>query len=97
MTDFLLNNEGDIRIEGNDLFIGVSDQQQQERLLLTEKGNIKQFPTAGVGTRVYLESEDQAGLLSEISRQFTGDGMKVKELRIDSNGKLIINAPYENS
>jgi hypothetical protein len=96
MKDFVQNTNNDIAISGNDLLIDTSDQQQQERLLLTEKGNIKQFPMAGVGTLVFLEDEDETGLLREISMQFSADGMTVKKLKMES-GRLNVNAPYENS
>lgn len=97
MIDLILTAESDLKIANDDLVIGVADQQLQERLLLTEKGDIKQFPDAGVGTMKFLESEDEGGLLREISIQFSADGMKVKEVKVDSSGKILINAPYENS
>jgi hypothetical protein len=96
MKDFMLNEAGDIDIKNDDLFIGVSDNQQKERLLLTEKGNVKQYPEAGVGVLKFLESEDPANLIREIGIQFTADGMKVKGLRLD-NGKINVDASYEDS
>ncbi len=95
MTDLLLNDTGDIAISNDDLLIWLSDQQQQERLLLTEKGDIKQFPMAGVGTLKFLESEDEGNLLREISLQFSADGMNVKEVSVNEQGHILINAPYE--
>lgn len=95
MKDFLIQ-DGTLMIANGDLVIGDSDQQHQERLLLTEKGNIKQFPDAGVGALNYIEAEDPAELVREISVQFTADGMNVIEVKID-NGQLLINAPYGNS
>ncbi len=94
MKDFLLNDEGDITISNNDLLIGVSDQQNQQRLLLTDKGTIKQYVDAGVGAIKYLENEDPAGLLREIGIQFSADGMKVKNVSLVS-GNILIDAPYE--
>lgn len=94
MTDLLLDDTGDIKITNDDLVIGFSDQQQQQRLLLTEKGNIKQFPLAGVGSQTYLESEDEAGFIREVGLQFTADGMTVKKLEY-KKPVLNIYAPYE--
>ena len=96
MNDILLDN-GDLLIENDDLVISVSDQQQQERLLMTEKGDVKQFPDAGVGTLKFLESEDAGSLLREIALQFSADGMNVKEVKLNDNGKILVNAPYEGS
>jgi hypothetical protein len=96
MTDLLLNiDDGDMQISNNDLVIDVSDQQQQERLLLTEKGNVKQFIDAGVGTLKFLEAEDNGSLLREINNQFAADGMTVKQIGFNDEGNIILNAPYQ--
>lgn len=95
MKDIMLDEVNDVLISNDDLVIRVSDQQQQEHLLLTEKGDIKQFPDAGVGTLKFLESEDPGALLREISIQFSADGMKVKQVKFSVDGKILINAPYE--
>lgn len=97
MKDIMLDELNDLLIADNDLVIGLSDQQQQKHLLLTEKGDIKQFPDAGVGTLKFLESEDPGALLREISIQFSADGMKVKEVKFGTGGKILLNAPYEVS
>lgn len=95
MKDFLLESDGEIQVANDDLVIDTSDQQQQQRLLLTEKGNVKQFPDAGVGALKFLEDEDEGGLLREIGLQFSADGMNVKELKVADNGNILINAIYE--
>lgn len=97
MKDIMLDELNDVLIADNDLVIGFSDQQQQEHLLLTEKGDVKQFPDAGVGTLKFLESEDPGALLREISIQFSADGMKVKQVKYNVTGKILIDAPYESS
>lgn len=94
MLDLLKNTEGDLVIAGNDLVIGVSDQQHREDLSIAEKGSIKQYPTAGVGARKFLEAEDPAGLLREIGLQFSADGMKVKSVGLDEQGRVKVEAPY---
>jgi len=94
MKDFIKDAEGDLMIKDNDLFIGISDQQHQKDLIITEKGAIKQFLSTGVGARKFLEAEDPAGLLREINVQFTADGMKVNEVKITGEGKLSISADY---
>jgi hypothetical protein len=96
MKDLLKAGNGDLSIVGNDLAIGVSDRQHQEDLILDEKGSIKQFPDTGVGAQEFLESEDESGLLREVSLQFTADGMNVKKVAYDSAGKLIVDAPYKS-
>ncbi len=83
----------DMAIVGNDLVIDTSDLQQQEDLIVTMPGSIKQFPDVGVGAMNFLEAEDVAGFLQEVARQFTSDGILVKELSYAS-GLLNINAVY---
>jgi hypothetical protein len=94
VKDLLINSDDqDLMIEDDDLSIGTSDKQHQLHLIMAEKGSIKQFPDAGVGAAMFLESEDQAGLLREISVQFTADGMDVKSVGV-IDGKIAVNAPY---
>ena len=93
MNDFLIDSTGDLLIQDGDLVIGFSDDQQQEILLVADKGSFKENPQVGVGLQSYLESEDSADLLAEIRRQFTADGMVIDSLK-DSNGQFPINAHY---
>ncbi len=95
MIDLIKDIDGDAGIAANDLVLGVSDQQHREDLIMTEKGEIKQFPDAGVGARTYLESESPADLFREINLQYSADGMKVKSISINQVGNIVIEAPYE--
>jgi hypothetical protein len=96
MIDLLKDTEtGDLRIEGDDLVLGVSDQQHRGDLLVTDKGAVKQFPDAGVGAQKFLEAEDKAGLLREIALQFGADGMTVRKLSIE-DGIIYPDAPYKS-
>lgn len=94
MVDLIKDIDGDLLITNDDLVIGVSDQQHRSDLIITEKGAIKQYPDAGVGAAKFLESEDVAGLLREISLQYSADGMDVKKILTDGTGKIIVEAPY---
>jgi len=94
MTDILLDQDGDIQINADDLVLGISDQQHKEHLLLTEKGAVKQYPEAGVGVFKFLESDEPSMLLREVSIQFTADGMKVEKVGFTNEG-LNIKADYQ--
>lgn len=86
MQDILLDKEsGDVVTAGGDLNIGLSDNQQQELLLMCEKGSFKENPLVGVGAQSYLEDEDKSALLNEIRRQFMADGMNINKLKVDNN------------
>lgn len=94
MNDLIKDTDGDLLITGNDIVVGYSDQQQREDLIMVEKGSIKQFPGVGVGAFKFIESEDGASLLREISLQFSADGMDVQKVSIDASGNIIVVAPY---
>lgn len=97
MKDLIKDTDGDVTIMADDLFIGTSDQQHQQDLIMTEKGAIKQFLDVGVGAVKYLEAEDPGDLLREISLQFTADGMQVDEVKILDDGRISVISNYESS
>ncbi len=95
MNDILVDDNGAVQVTtGGDIAIGYSNQQHQKHLLLFEKGALKENITVGVGAARFIEAEDEAGLLREISVQFAGDGLKIDSLKIDASGKLNIQADY---
>lgn len=95
MIDFLLDPEtGDLLVEGGDLVIGRSDEQNKALLLKIEKGALKEHPTKTVGIRTYIETEDVGALLREVRTKFTFDGMTVNKCTIDTNGQMVIDSKY---
>jgi hypothetical protein len=97
MKDILLNEGLDLDIRAGDLATGFSDLQHQQLLLMTNRGNIKEFPAVGIDAFGYLQDNDTSALLREIRRQFTADGMEVKTINITNTGQLNIDAAYGNS
>ncbi|HEY1166115.1 MAG TPA: hypothetical protein VGE90_13130 [Chitinophaga sp.] len=97
MKDILLNENLDLDLHAGDLVTGFSDHQHQQLLLMTNRGNIKEFPAAGIDAFGYLQDNDTSALLREIRRQFTADGMEVKTINITNTGQLNIDAAYGNS
>jgi hypothetical protein len=95
MTDIILDDSMDLKIVNGDFVTGYSDEQQQNLLLLCNKGSFKEMPNVCVGIENYLESEEPVKLIAEIKRQFAGDGMTIKNIEITS-GKLLIDAGYGN-
>lgn len=93
MTDLLTDT--DLILKDNDLVIGYSDLQHQEHLLLAQKGDLKEFPTLGVGVEHYLNDSEIALLLAEVKTQFTADGMVVNKVGFDEQtGTLHYEANY---
>lgn len=97
MKDILLNESLDLDFHAGDLAAGYSDLQHQQLLLMTNRGNIKEFPAVGIDAFGYLQDNDTSALLREIRRQFTVDGMQVKTINITDTGQLNIDAAYGNS
>jgi hypothetical protein len=95
MKDLLLSSNNDFQIVNNDLFIGKSDLQHQKHLLISNKGEIKHAPVAGVGLFTFLADNNKADLNREIRLDFSADGMKVESVSTDK-GEIKIDAPYED-
>lgn len=94
MNDVLLDDEFDLLIKNGDLVIGESTYQHQQLLLLAEKGEIREFPTRGVGIRTWL-LDDQAGNLNgAIKREFEADGMRVESVNT-RGGNINVVANYD--
>jgi hypothetical protein len=96
MLDILLDINFDLRIEGGDFKAGESARQHQQLLILTEKGELREFPTRGVGIQSWLLDDIQVGdLNSAVKREFEADGMTVVQVKKGTSpGRLQIEAYY---
>ncbi|MFT4223315.1 hypothetical protein [Dysgonomonas sp.] len=104
-TGILLNEEGDLLIEiqrdakgqiVRGLVLGDVTSQNQDTILLAEKGEIKNAPLLGVGIASYLDDETPSDLLREVRINLRMDGQKIRSCGFDNNGKLIIQGGYED-
>ena len=93
--DILLDENFDLQIANGDLVVGESTYQHQKILLFADKGQFKQNPTIGVGSRRYLETSKPDEFAREIRLEFYGDGMDVKTVSIDDNLEIKIDAEYK--
>lgn len=94
MNDFLVTENGALKIENGDLVVGDATLQHQKDLLIAQKGEFKEFPEIGVGIANTLGDENPQQLLSQIRRNFQYDGMTVNQIQLTANGKLSIDAQY---
>lgn len=101
----LIGDDGDLLIEvtrddqgkiTDGLVIGDVTSQNQNTILLAEKGEIKNSPLLGVGIASYLDDESPSELLREVRINLRMDGQKVRSCGFDNNGKLIIQGGYED-
>jgi hypothetical protein len=85
--------DNDLVIESGDFVIGESTLQHQRLLLLIEKGELREFPTRGVGLQSWLNDERAGDLNGQIKREYEIDGMDVSVIQTVNN-KLQIEAQY---
>jgi hypothetical protein len=96
MKGIILNENMTLKIVNGSMVINDNTYQNQKLLLLAEKGEFKNRPMRGVGTRRFLETENPDELAREIRTEFITDGMTVKTINIPKNGQLQIDATYDN-
>ena len=71
--------------------------QNQALILQAFKGELKEYPTLGVGISDMVCDHETAGWRREIAIQLEADGMKINESRLDINdNKLTIDATYDS-
>jgi hypothetical protein len=94
-VDLLLGSNFDLLIVNGDFVIGEATRQQQQILLLLEKGENRQYPTMGVGLSNWLNDDKSSGnVVAEIKKNFEGDGMNVIAVKIEK-GCIVTEAVYE--
>lgn len=93
--DYLHDESFDLIIENGDFKKGDATLQHQKMLLLSQKGNYKQFPTVGVGIRDFINEDTTADELQKaIQQEFETDGMTIETLVLKSFKDIEIIASY---
>jgi hypothetical protein len=103
MKGIMLNDDHDLQISvrtnssgliEHGFVIGDITNQNQELIVLAEKGEFKAEPTKGVGIMSFLNDEVPDSLLRAIRTELAVEGMKVNTLSFDAKGNLQIDAEY---
>lgn len=94
-VDLLLDDNFDILIQNGDLVAGESTRQHQILLLLSEKGEWREFPLRGVGLRSWLLDDQVGDLNAQIKREFEADGQTVSLVKTLANGNIQVEGVYE--
>jgi hypothetical protein len=79
------------------LVIGDITFQNQEIIIVSEKGEIKNAPTKGVGIQSYLDDEMPDNLLRAIRTELAVEGMQVNKVSINEKGLLEVDAKYKTN
>jgi len=97
MKDIKHTTDGDIDLSTGDLqWVEPTDQHQRD-LLIMGPGESKEYPLDGVDSIKYLNDTDATLYLRTVKQQFTRDGMNVRSISMDVNGKMITDAEYETN
>ncbi|MDP2723211.1 MAG: hypothetical protein Q8O72_10670 [Bacteroidales bacterium] len=95
-TDILLDADFDLQAKNGDFVLGDATLQNQQLILLSHKGELKQEPLLGVGLRNYLLDDATIHEMhQEIQKQFSLDGMTVNEISGNNWSTTKIDANYE--
>lgn len=96
-------NIGDLKVlpvrDGNNLIISglcvdSTLEQNKALILMANAGEIKQYPTLGVGLSDAILGEDLLEYRHKIRKEFAKDGLKVTELELYNNKNISIKAKY---
>lgn len=93
-VDYLLDDDWDLQIAGGDFVKGPCNEQDITAMLISGKGNWKQWPLLGIGIQSRLEgaytAADLARLKRDISLELEVDGFKVNDVAIQlGNGEIL--------
>lgn len=95
MTDFKIDENGDLDIQGGDFVVVESTLQHQSDIIWAEKAWFKNSPSLGAGLQSFLnESGSAPGLMRTIRQELERDGMKVNSISLD-NDNINIDGEYE--
>ena len=103
MKGIMLNNSHDLQISirknadgliQQGFVVGNITYQNQELILLSEKGEIKAEPTKGVGIMSFVGDEVPDNLFRMIRTELATEGMAVNKIAFDIKGNLEIDAEY---
>lgn len=84
--DILFDEKGDLKIVDGDFVIADADNQVIEALMVSVKGELKEFPLVGADISRLLKSRDgQTRALKEIKAQLKSDGFDVANIKIAGN------------
>lgn len=94
MKDILTDENGDLLIKNGDLLIDYSDNQHQEHIILANKGDFKETPEIGVGIAQLISDDDPMSVLIDIKKNLQYDGMNVRNVKFEEDGKITIDGSY---
>ncbi len=83
----------DLKIINGAMVVGEVCEQNQYVILTVNKGEVKEYPTMGVGIDTYTNDNNTDELKHSIRENFRMDGLTIRLITM-SQGKININADY---
>lgn len=77
------------------VILGNITNQNQELIVIAEKGEFKEIPKRGVAISNYLDDEEPDSLLRAVRTELSLEGMTVEKVGFNSNNDLVIHAEYK--
>lgn len=88
MKDLLLTKDYDLQIRNGDFVVGNSDYQRCKLIILFQKGELKEFPSIGLGIDNYLKkpvnAHEKQEFITELKSELSSDNIK-KKVKIEGN------------
>lgn len=93
MKDILIDD--DLVFEDGDFAIGLSDKQHIKHILTAFKGEFKAHPEIGANLEEMLSDDRYMEFLIEAKKNLQYDGVEVRNISFNENGKLIVDGEYK--
>lgn len=91
-TDYIQTEDGDLLIQDGDLVVGDATQQHVADILDAEVGDHIEYITLAAAPRKHINSPNLNTFLLNARRALEADNFKVKRIRQDSGGEIIVDA-----
>jgi hypothetical protein len=88
MKDLLLDDNDNLIISNGDFVIGNADYQQRKLIILSQKGEWKEYPSLGFGIDNYLKksvtADEKQKFITELKSELSSDNIK-DTVKIEGN------------
>lgn len=91
-----IDDTGDLSIRGGGLSVGDTMAQNEYLLIMSSKGEIKEFPAVGAGISDMVGDTGSAEAKRKIREAFRADGITITSLSMTEEGTITrLEASYE--
>lgn len=77
------------------VILGNITNQNQELIVIAEKGEFKEIPKRGVAIGNYLDDEVPDSLMRAVRTELSLEGMNVEKVAFNGANELVIDAEYK--